>query len=81
MQAFEVTETLNSTGQLTLDQPLQVAHPGRVRVIVLVSDRENVSSNGDRTDPPKSITKWQGLAKLCQERSLFKLSPGLPLNP
>jgi hypothetical protein len=54
MQAFEVTGTLNSTGQLILDQPLQVAHPGRVRVIVLVSDSENVSSNSDQTDPSES---------------------------
>jgi hypothetical protein len=49
MQAFEVTGTIDPAGQLTLDQPLQVTHPGRVRVIVLLSD-ENVSANGNSTE-------------------------------
>lgn len=30
MQAFEVTGTINSVGQLTLDQPLHVDYPGQV---------------------------------------------------
>lgn len=50
MQAFEATGTIDPTGRLTLDQPLQVAHPARVRVIVLLSESERVSPNGNQTE-------------------------------
>lgn len=50
MQAFEVTGTIDPTGQLTLDQPLQIAHPAKVRVIVLLSENENGTLNSDRTE-------------------------------
>jgi hypothetical protein len=53
MQAFETTGTIDPTGQLTLDQPLQVVHPAKVRVIVLVSEDENVTSTGDRIEESK----------------------------
>lgn len=49
MQAFEVTGIIDPTGRLTLDQPLKITYPARVRVIVLLSD-ENVSSNGNSTE-------------------------------
>jgi hypothetical protein len=38
MKAIETTATLTENGQLTLDQPLNLAHNSRVRVIVLVSE-------------------------------------------
>ena len=38
MQAIEATGAIDAQGQLLLDQPLQVSHPGRVRVIVLLTD-------------------------------------------
>jgi hypothetical protein len=54
MQAFEATGTIDAQGQLLLDQPLQVAHPRRVRVIVLLSEGESVSPNGNQTEPSES---------------------------
>lgn len=45
MQAFETTGTIDPTGQLTLDQPLQIAQSAKVRVIVLLAENETVSSN------------------------------------
>ena len=48
MQAIEATGTINAQGQLSLDQPLQVANPGRVRVIVLLSEDERAGSYGDQ---------------------------------
>jgi hypothetical protein len=50
MQAFETTGTIDPTGRLTLDQPFQVAHPAKVRVIVLLPEENTVSSNGDQTE-------------------------------
>lgn len=38
MQAIEATGTIDVHGQLALDQPLQVTHPGRVRIIVLLTE-------------------------------------------
>lgn len=54
MQAFEATGTIDAQGQLSLDQPLEVAHSSRVRVIVLLSEGERASSNGDQTAPCES---------------------------
>lgn len=38
MQAIEATGTIDANGQLALDQPLQGTHPGRVRIIVLLTE-------------------------------------------
>ncbi len=38
MKAIETNATLTENGQLTLDEPLTLAHHSRVRVIVLVSE-------------------------------------------
>ncbi len=54
MQAFEVTGTIDVTGRLTLDQPLQVPHPGRIRVIVLL---EESGSNPANDQPAQTGTE------------------------
>lgn len=40
MKAIETTATLTEDGQLTLDEPLTLAHNSRVRVIVLIAEPE-----------------------------------------
>jgi hypothetical protein len=40
MRAIETTATLTADGQLALDEPLDLAHNSRVRVIVLVADED-----------------------------------------
>lgn len=40
MKAIETTATLTEDGQLTLDEPLNLVHNSRVRVIVLISESE-----------------------------------------
>jgi hypothetical protein len=40
MKAIETTATLTENGQLTLDEPLTLAHHSRVRVIVLVTEED-----------------------------------------
>lgn len=49
MQAFEVTGTIDPAGRLTLDQPLQVSHPGRIRLIVLLEESDNNPVNDSLT--------------------------------
>jgi hypothetical protein len=41
MKAIETNATLTEHGQLTLDEPLALAHHSRVRVIVLVTEEED----------------------------------------
>ncbi|NJK53757.1 MAG: hypothetical protein HC936_14925 [Leptolyngbyaceae cyanobacterium SU_3_3] len=41
MRAIETTATLTEDGQLTLDEPLNLARNSRVRIIVLVSESED----------------------------------------
>lgn len=38
MQAFEITGTVDASGQLTLDHPLKGSHSGRFRMIILLED-------------------------------------------
>ncbi|GAP99278.1 type II toxin-antitoxin system RelN family antitoxin [Leptolyngbya sp. NIES-2104] len=40
MKAIETTATLTETGQLALDEPLNLAQNSRVRVIVLIAESE-----------------------------------------
>jgi hypothetical protein len=40
MKAIETTATLTENGQLTLDEPINLAHNRRVRVIVLITEEE-----------------------------------------
>jgi hypothetical protein len=44
MQAIETTGTINALGQLSLDQPVAVDRPTRVRVIVLLTEASNQTS-------------------------------------
>jgi hypothetical protein len=41
MQAIEATGTIDAQGQLSLDQPLEIDHPTRVKVIVLLAEEPN----------------------------------------
>ncbi len=50
MQAIEATGTIDAQGHLSLDQPLQVTNPGRVRVIVLLPEGDRAGFNGDPTE-------------------------------
>ncbi len=45
MKAIEVRGTVNEQGQLSLDQPLTVDKHTRVRVIVLLSENEEVQDD------------------------------------
>ena len=54
MQAIEATGTIDAQGHLSLDQPLQVTHPGRVRVIVLLPESDRAGFKGDQTELSES---------------------------
>lgn len=42
MKAIETTATINENGELTLDKSLEVTKPQRVRVIVLLSEEDEI---------------------------------------
>jgi hypothetical protein len=68
MKAIETTATLTENGQLTLDQPLSLPYPNRVRVIVLIPEDEE---NDD--DPIKTIV--EGLQEGWQQALTGKTRP------
>ncbi|MEM7714398.1 MAG: hypothetical protein AAF349_12635 [Cyanobacteria bacterium P01_A01_bin.68] len=54
MKAIETTATINENGELTLDYSLEVTKPQRVRVIVLLSEDEEVNDS-DETPTEEAI--------------------------
>lgn len=62
MKAIETTATINEKGQLTLDQTLENTKPQRVRVIVLMSEEEDI----DPDETPNSIA-IEGIRQGLQE--------------
>ena len=69
MKAIETTATINEKGQLTLDQTLENTKPQRVRVIVLMSEEEDI----DPDETPTSIAIEgirQGLQEALSEQTI-----------
>jgi putative sterol carrier protein len=63
MKAIETTATLTENGQLTLDEPLSLTHPNRVRVIVLIpeddSEQEKLQEDSIETIREGLYQGWQ----------------------
>ena len=55
MRAVEVTGTIDEKGQLSLDKPLEVTIPSRVRVIVLFSESTDELENDPDDTPVEEI--------------------------
>ena len=70
MKAFEVMGTLNNNNQSLLDQQLEINTPSRVKVIILVSDEEEV----DCDDTPVKEIK-ASLRTALQEAKAGKTIP------
>jgi hypothetical protein len=60
MKAIETTATINDSGQLTLDNPLDLTQSRRVRVIVLIPD-ENEPDPDETPDTTIREGIYQGL--------------------
>ena len=76
MKAIETTATLTENGQLTLDEPLSLPYPNRVRIIVLIPDDEETND-----DPIETIVEglhegWQQALK-GKTRPVSQLWEGL----
>lgn len=50
MKAIETTATINENGELTLDRSLEVTKPQRVRVIVLLSEEDEIDPDETPTE-------------------------------
>ena len=68
MKAIETTATLTENGQLTLDRPLALSYPNRVRVIVLIPDDEDLDD-----DPIETIR--EGIHEGWQQALTGKVRP------
>ena len=75
MKAFEVMGTLNNSKELLLDEQIAIDTPSRVKVIVLVSDNEEID-NIDNYDTPVEEIK-ASLKKALQE---VKAGQTIPLE-
>lgn len=69
MQAFEVTGTINSVGQLTLDQPLQVDYSGQVKVIVLLPEANQSSPEANHQTEPAATARpiWERVDQISAQ--------------
>ncbi|MDJ1170172.1 hypothetical protein PMG71_12100 [Roseofilum sp. BLCC_M154] len=70
MQAFEMMAKVDQNGQLLLDQPLEIRSDSRVKVILLVSDDEEV----DPDDTPVEEIQ-ASLRRALQEAKEGKTRP------
>ncbi|MFB2936060.1 hypothetical protein ACE1B6_12475 [Aerosakkonemataceae cyanobacterium BLCC-F154] len=50
MKAIETTATINEKGELTLDKSLEVTKPQRVRIIVLLSEEDEIDTDETPTE-------------------------------
>lgn len=50
MKAIEITATINENGELTLDKSLEVTKPQRVRIIVLLSEEDEIDPDETPTE-------------------------------
>jgi hypothetical protein len=50
MRAVEVTGSIDETGQLSLDRPIKIAAPSRVRVIVLFEELQDKLEDDEPDD-------------------------------
>lgn len=57
MKAFEVMGTLNNNQELLLDEQIAINTPSRVKVIVLVSDDEEIESDDTSVEEIKTSLK------------------------
>ena len=70
MKAFEVMGTLNNSKELLLDEQIAIDTPSRVKVIVLVSDNEEIDSNDTLIEEIKASLK-----QALQEAKVGKTIP------
>lgn len=70
MKAFEVMGTLNNNKELLLDEQIAIDTPSRVKVIVLVSDNEEIDSNDTPIEEIKASLK-----QALQEAKVGKTIP------
>lgn len=73
MKAIETTATLTENGQLTLNEPLTLTHPhpSRVRVIVLISEEEELE---DDSNEPSVKDSTKGGKKPLLEKPIPSLN-------
>ncbi len=76
MKAIETTATINDEGQLALDLPLNVTHPRRVRVIVLIPEAGEIDNDLESDlDDDSRETIIEGLQQGWQQALAGEVHP------
>lgn len=79
MQAIEATGTLDAQGQLQLDNPLPQAKPSRVRIIVLLPEEDDLSSEIEEQTWVNAIATNPSFAFLHDpDEDIYTLEDGKP---
>ncbi|NJL82624.1 MAG: hypothetical protein HC890_06070 [Chloroflexaceae bacterium] len=69
MKAIETTAIINEQGQLSLDRPLEIREPCRVRVIVLIPEESEIDPDDTPTEEVLEGLK-QGLQEALSGQTL-----------
>lgn len=76
-KAIETTATINTRGQLILDEPLPVAGPTRVRIIVLLPEEADI----DEKEWLRTASANLAFDFLkAQEEDIYSLADGRPFH-
>ena len=75
-EAIETTATIDAEQRLILDEPLPSLRPGRVRVIILLPDEDDI----DETEWLKAGAANPAFDFLKEEEELYTLEDGRPFD-
>jgi len=77
MKAIELTGTVDDNGQLRLDEPVTEAVPGRVRVILLFPEGDDIDEN----EWLKAVSQSDSFAFLSDpEEDIYTPTDGKPFR-
>ena len=76
-KAIEITGTINAERQLVLDEPLPVAGPTRVRIIILMSEQADIDEK-DWLRAARANTAFDFLK--APEEDIYTLADGRPFH-
>jgi hypothetical protein len=79
MKAIETTATVDSLGQLTLDEPLTFTPLNRIRVILLISEDDDIENDSIETIRAGIHQGWQD-ARMGKTHPVSELWEGIDVD-
>jgi hypothetical protein len=75
MQAYKLNATIDESGSLIVNEPLNIA-PGKVELIILQTLEPSSSSTNEKSNPPLDKPKRKSKVKAFE--GLFENAPDVP---